>query len=74
MERNIFTKPFSELTADELLHLMDMVSEECDNHANCSKEGECKLHDACFKCNAYPCTWYSIETKRIIEKFREENR
>ena len=31
MEQNIFTKPFSELTADELLHLMDMISEECEN-------------------------------------------
>lgn len=74
MEQNIFTKPFSELTADEFLHLMDMVSEECDSHAHCSKEGECKLHDACIMHNAYPADWYSVVIKGIIDKFREENR
>lgn len=70
MEQNIFTKPFSELTADEFLHLMDMVSEECDSHRNCS---ECTLHNSC-EFEEEVSNWYSDYIKQIVEKFREENR
>lgn len=71
MGKNIFTKPFSELTADELLHLMDMLSEECDSHRNCE---ECKLFECCVYNIGVPSEWYTNAIKKIVEEFREENR
>ena len=70
MEQNIFTNPFSELTADELLHLMDMVAEECDSHRKCE---ECPLDESCQKGDC-PSNWYTFSIKNIVEAFREENR
>ena len=71
MEHNIFTKPFEELTADELLHLMDMLSEECDSHRHCE---ECKLFECCEVHSEVPSEWYTPSMKKIVEAFREENR
>ena len=71
MKQNIFTKPFEELTADELLHLMDMLSEECDSHRNCE---ECKLFECCGYNIGTPSEWYTPSMKNIVEAFREENR
>ena len=71
MERNIFTKQFNELTADELLHLMDMISEECDSKRQC--EG-CNLFECCGVHNAVPSEWYTNAIKKIVDEFREENR
>lgn len=71
MKQNIFTKPFEELTADELLHLMDMLSEECDSHRHCE---ECKLFECCGYNIGVPSEWYTPSMKEIVEAFREENR
>lgn len=71
MENNIFTKPFEELTADELLHLMDMLSEECDSHRHCE---ECNLFECCGYNIGVPSEWYTQSMKEIVEAFREENR
>lgn len=71
MGKNIFTKPFSELTADELLHLMDMISEECDSHMNCK---ECQMDEFCDVKIYCPSDWYTSQIKTIVEAFREENR
>ena len=71
MKQNIFAKPFEELTADELLHLMDMISEECVNNRHCE---ECKLFECCGFQSEVPSEWYTQEIKKIIEEFREENR
>ena len=71
MKQNIFTKPFKELTADELLHLMDMLSEECDSHVCCE---ECKLFECCGNKSEIPSGWFSQSIKEIVEAFREENR
>ena len=71
MKQNIFTKPFEELTADELLHLMDMLSEECDSHRHCE---ECNLLECCRMHNGVPSEWYTPSMKKIVEAFREENR
>lgn len=71
MKKNIFTKPFEELTADELLHLMDMLSEECDSHRNCE---ECKLFECCGFQSEVPAGWDTPSMKKIVEAFREENR
>ena len=71
MKQNIFTKPFEELTADELLHLMDMISEECDSYRHCE---ECKLFECCGMDNEVPSEWYTPSMKEIVEAFREENR
>ena len=71
MKQNIFTKPFEELTADELLHLMDMLSEECDSHRHCE---ECNLFECCGYNIGVPSEWYTSSMKNIVEAFREENR
>ena len=71
MKQNIFTKQFEELTADELLHLMDMISEECDSHICCE---ECKLFECCGFQSDVPSEWDTQEIKKIVEEFREENR
>ena len=71
MEHNIFTKQFEELTADELLHLMDMISEECDSQRHCE---ECKLFEYCGFHSEIPSEWYTMSIKNIVEEFREENR
>ena len=71
MKQNIFTKPFEELTADELLHLMDMLSEECDSHICCK---ECNLFECCRFQSDVPSEWDTQEIKKIVEEFREENR
>lgn len=71
MEHNIFTKPFSELTADEFLHLMDMISEECDSKRQC--EG-CNLFECCGVHSEVPSEWDTQTIKRLVEAFREENR
>ena len=71
MENNIFTKPFEELTADELLHLMDMISEECDSQRHCE---ECKLFECCGFHSEVPSEWDTPSMKKIVEAFREENR
>ena len=71
MEQNIFTKPFEELTADELFHLMDMLSEECDSHICCK---ECNLFECCEVNSEVPSEWYTPSMKKIVEAFREENR
>ena len=71
MKQNIFTKPFEELTADELLHLMDMLSEECDSHRHCE---ECNLFECCGYNIGVPSEWYTQSMKEIVEAFREENR
>ena len=71
MKQNIFTKPFEELTADELLHLMDMLSEECDSHRHCE---ECQLDEFCDIKMGCPSDWYTPSMKNIVEAFREENR
>lgn len=71
MKQNIFTKPFEELTADELLHLMDMLSEECDSHVCCE---ECKLFECCGNKSEIPSEWDTQTIKKIVEEFREDNR
>ena len=71
MERNIFTKQFNELTADELLHLMDMISEECDSKRQCE---ECKLFECCGVHSEVPSEGDTQTIKKIVEAFREENR
>ena len=71
MKQNIFTKPFKELTADELLHLMDMISEECDSHICCE---ECKLFECCENKSEIPSGWYTQTIKKIVDEFRDENR
>ena len=71
MKQNIFTKQFEELTADELLHLMDMISEECDSHICCK---ECKLFECCGFQSEVPSEWDTQTIKKIVEEFREENR
>ena len=71
MKQNIFTKPFEELTADELLHLMDMISEECESHIYCE---ECKLFECCRNERDIPSRWFAPSMKKIVEAFREENR
>lgn len=71
MKQNIFTKPFEELTADELLHLMDMLSEECDSRICCVG---CKLFECCSMHNGVPSEWDTQTIKKIVEEFREENR
>ena len=71
MKQNIFTKPFEELTVDEFLHLMDMISEECDSQRHCE---ECKLFECCRIHNGVPSEWYTPSMKKIVEAFREENR
>ena len=71
MKQNIFTKPFEELTADELFHLMDMLSEEYDSHRHCE---ECNLLERCRMYNGVPSEWYTPSMKEIVEAFREENR
>lgn len=71
MKQNIFTKPFEELTADELLHLMDMLSEECDIKMHCVG---CNLFECCSMHNEVPSEWDTQTIKAIVEEFREENR
>ena len=71
MEKNIFTKPFEELTADELLYLMDMLSEECDSHICCVG---CNMFECCRMHNGVPSEWDTHTIKKIVEEFREENR
>ena len=71
MKQNIFTKQFEELTADELLHLMDMISEECVSNRHCE---ECKLFECCGFQSEVPSEWYTQAIKKIVEEFREENR
>ena len=71
MEQNIFTKPFSELTADELLHIMDMILEECDSKTNCKV---CNLFECCGGHSEVPSEWDTQTIKKIVEEFREENR
>ena len=71
MKQNIFKKQFEELTADELLHLMDMISEECVNNRNCE---ECKLFECCGVHSEVPSEWDTMSIKKIVEEFREENR
>ena len=71
MKQNIFTKQFEELTADELLHLMDMISEECDSKRHCE---ECNLFECCGFHSEVPSEWYTPSMKKIVEAFREENR
>ena len=71
MKQNIFTKQFEELTADELLHLMDMLSEECDSHICCEA---CKLFECCVNKSDIPSGWFAPSIKEIVEAFREENR
>ena len=71
MENSIFTKPFEELTADEILHLMDMISEECDSRRNCKV---CNLFECCGGHSEVPSEWDTQTIKKIVEAFREENR
>lgn len=71
MKQNIFTKPFKELTSDELLHLMDMISEECDSQRHCE---ECNLFECCGGHSEVPSEWDTQTIKKILEEFREENR
>ena len=71
MKQNIFTKQFEELTADELLHLMDMISEECDSHICCEA---CKLFECCGFQSNNPSERDTQAIKKIVEEFREENR
>ena len=71
MKQNIFTKQFEELTADELLHLMNMISEECDSHICCE---ECNLLECCVNKSDIPSGWFAPSIKEIVEAFREENR
>lgn len=71
MKQNIFTKQFEELTADELLHLMDMISEECDSKRHCE---ECNLYEYCGFHSEFPSEWDTQSIKKIVEAFREENR
>lgn len=71
MKQNIFTKQFEELTADELLNLMDMISEECVSNRHCE---ECKLFECCGFQSEVPSEWYTQAIKKIVEEFREENR
>ena len=71
MKQNIFTKPFEELTADELLHLMDMLSEECDSKRHCE---ECNLCECCVFHSEVPSEWDTQAIKKIVEEFREDNR
>ena len=71
MKQNIFTKQFEELTADELLHLMDMISEECVSNRHCE---ECKLFECCGFQSEVPSEWDTMSIEKIVEEFREENR
>ena len=72
MKQNIFTKPFEELTVDEFLHLMDMISEECESHRHCD---ECMFDEyECYQKGDCPSNWYTPSIKKIVEAFREENR
>lgn len=71
MKQNIFTKQFEELTADELLHLMDMISEECVSNRHCE---ECKLFECCGFQSEVPSEWDTQTIKKIVEEFREDNR
>ena len=71
MKQNIFTKQFEKLTAHELLHLMDMLSEECDSHRHCEY---CKLFECCGFQSEIPSEWDTQKIKKIVEEFREENR
>ena len=71
MKQNIFTKPFKELTADELLHLMDMLLEECDSRMTCVG---CNLFECCSMHNVVPSEWDTQTIKKIVEAFREDNR
>ena len=71
MKQNIFTKPFEELTADELLHLMDMLSEECASKMTCVG---CNLFEYCGFHSEVPSEWDTNAIKKIVEAVREENR
>lgn len=71
MEQNIFTKPFSELTADEFLHVMDMMQEECIYyHKSCNG---CRYDEVC-ELGIIPADFDTNTLRRVIERFMEENR
>lgn len=71
MKQNIFTKQFEELKADELLHIMDMITEYCDSQRHCE---ECNLFECCGFHSEVPSEWDTQTIKKIVEAFREENR